>query len=460
MIRLHRTTEPVRLLAFLVAALSGPGVGSAAVVNADPTNYLDVLSKLSGGDTMLLAPGIYANGLLIADMHGSAEDPIVVRGPDDGSAVFTADDCCNTVQLDTASHITISSLTLDGSGTNGAFGVASRGPCHDITVENLKIINYGAGQQIVGISTKGPAWNWIIRRNTVIGAGTGMYLGDSDGTAPFVNGLIEYNLVADTIGYNLQIKHQEPRPASIGLPTSDTRTVIRHNVWSKRHNASVGEMARPNVLVGHYPLHGIGMNDRYEIYGNFFYQNPTEALFQGEGNIALHDNVFVNPYGDAINIQAHRDKPRTVDVYHNTVVAAGRGIRISGQDKRFSQRIIGNAVFAADPVVGPDQQENITGTLAASTQYLNSPIAEIEALDLVPQPGRLTGPAIDLARFERYVDAARDFNGNLRTGTIRGAYAEQGVNTGWKLALSIKPEVAPVTGRSTPPTPSPSATSH
>ncbi len=60
------------------------------------------------------------------------------------------------------------------------------------------------------------------------------------------------------------------------------------------------ESPRPNVLVGHFPLEGPGVDDDYAIYGNFFYQNRDEALFQGEGNVALYGNLFVNEYGDAI----------------------------------------------------------------------------------------------------------------------------------------------------------------
>ena len=84
----------------------------------------------------------------------------------------------------------------------------------------------------------------------------------------------------DTIGYNMQIKHQNPRPTNIGMPTGPSKTIIRHNVFSKADN-SIGSSPRPNLLVGHFPLSGPGVDDVYEIYGNFFYQNPTEALFSG-----------------------------------------------------------------------------------------------------------------------------------------------------------------------------------
>jgi hypothetical protein len=40
-----------------------------------------------------------------------------------------------------------------------------------------------------------PTWGRIIRRNVIDGAGTGIYLGNSDGSAPFVAGIIENNLI-------------------------------------------------------------------------------------------------------------------------------------------------------------------------------------------------------------------------------------------------------------------------
>jgi hypothetical protein len=425
------------LVACLAAAL--PMQGWCATIDANPGNYRSLLASLNPGDTLVLASGTYTSGLPISDKHGSAAQPIVIRGPADRSAIFKANDCCNTVQLQDSSFVEIRNLTLDGAGTNGAFGVDSRGACHDITIENLRIVNYGADQQVVGISTKGPAWNWVIRHNTIIGAGTGLYLGNSDGSAPFVNGIIEYNVVADTLGYNMQIKHQSPRPTGIGLPSGPSRTIVRHNVWSKQNNAVGGANARPNVLVGHFPLSGAGASDRYEIYGNFFYQNPTEALFQGEGNIALYDNVFVNTSGSAINIRPHNDKPRTVTVFHNTVVATGNGIAVAGGDAAYVQKIVGNASFAAVPVAGPNQTGNITGSYAAAADHLVAPTAAIGSLDLFPKAGKLTGPAIDLSQFAGFADSDRDFNGSSRDGTRRGAYEGEGTNPGWRLAIATKP---------------------
>ena len=121
---------------------------------------------------------------------------------------------------------------------------------HHITLENLLIRGHGNNQQTVGISTKCPAWNWVIRHNTIIGAGTGMYLGDSDGSAPFVAGVIEQNLIVDTIGYNLQIKHQRPRPDVAGMPfdASDDRHPaqrLRQPRWRLAGGAASERAGRP-----------------------------------------------------------------------------------------------------------------------------------------------------------------------------------------------------------------------
>jgi len=160
----------------------------------------------------------------------------------------------------------------------------------------------------------------------------------------------------------------------------------------------------------------------------------------------------VNASGSAVNIQPHEDTPRDVVVYHNTVVASGSGIRVSGGAAGFTQRIIGNAAFAATPISGPNQQQNVTGTYAAAANELNAPFAAIGTLDLFPKSGRLSGPAIDLSSFAQYADGTRDFNGKSRASSIRGAYEGSGTNDGWRLALQIKPQGS---GQATTPCPPP-----
>ena len=410
----------------------------------DPTDYRQALHRLAPGDTLRLAPGRYTAGLPLHGLKGEPQRPIVISGPADGPAILLAAPGRNTVSILNSAHVVVKNLVLDGQDLP-VDGVKCEGHAdfaHHVTLENLTIRGHGNNQQTVGISTKCPAWNWVIRNNVIIGAGTGMYLGNSDGRAPFVAGLIEHNLIVDSTGYDLQIKHQAPRPDVPGMPQGDNVTVIRHNVFSKATGGS-REMARPNLLVGHWPLQGPGMFDRYLIYGNFFYQNPHEALFQGEGNVAFYNNLLINEYGDAVRIQPHNDTPREIDVFHNTVVAAGTGIHLARreQDGLYAQHIEANAIFARVPLSGLAAGENVTASPASVEGFLKRPLAPLGDLDLTPLPGKLNYRPKDETRWKAYADSDRDFDGRKRGQPVAGAYAGS-ARVRWPLRLEIKPLAA------------------
>ena len=238
----------------------------ARIIPADPVTYTTFLATLQPGDTLALAAGRYTRNLTLNNVHGSEAEPVVIMGnPNLYTTIFEAQSCCNTVSITQCSYLIIKNLHLDGmdvpvdavkgEGTNGNWA-------HHITLEYLNITGYGNDQQIVGISTKCHAWNWTIRKNRIIGAGTGLYLGNSNGDKPFVNGMIEYNLVLNPVGYCMEIKQQNVGVRDAFPGTSvDGRTIIRHNVFCKEDNASTGGNARPNVLVGAFPSSGWGAGD-------------------------------------------------------------------------------------------------------------------------------------------------------------------------------------------------------
>jgi len=426
-----------------VAALVASGVAHAgSTYDATPDNYLRMLRALRPGDTLSLAPGLYSRGLPVHNLAGDPDHPITITGPVRGApALFVAHVERNTVSIVDSHDVVVRNLVLDGRNLP-VDGVKCEGHAryaHHITLENLLIRRHGNNQQTVGISTKCPAWNWVIRGNTVTGAGTGIYLGNSDGTAPFVAGLIERNLVVDTIGYNLQIKHQIHRPDIEGLPRTSV-TTIRHNVFSKAAGDSP-DAARPNVLVGHFPPFGDGVDDRYAIYGNFFYANRHEALFQGEGNIALYGNLFVNPYGDAIHIQPHNDVPKAVDIAFNTILAGGAGISVLAGfgSSTYHQTVVGNAVFAATPLDGGIQRGNLAAAFADADRYLMRPFADPGEINLAPR-ALLTSPDADAPNPAQLADWDRDFDGRPRTPGSIGAYASAETKPRWRPALSLMPD--------------------
>lgn len=354
----------VLALIALQAALSA-NPSPAATLVAGPNDYQQRVTALRPGDELVLRPGVYRQGLTLHGIHGLADHPIAISGAMGGkSAVLLARAGANTVSLADTSNVIIRDLWLDGRNLPVDAVKAERGQrgVYNITLERLTIVNHGAFQHTVAISTKCPAWGWVIRDSVIVGAGTGIYLGDSDGSAPFFDGVIEGNLIIDTIGYNLQVKHQTARPNLRGMPDGARVISIRNNIFAKVRNSSIGERARPNVLVGHFPVYGAGKDDQYEVTGNVFFSNPTEALFQGEGNLRLERNVFHTSTGDAVVVQPHHDVPRQVSIIGNFIVASGRGIRVTGGDPAAEQLVARNTIYASDPARGGRRLDNTTGS--------------------------------------------------------------------------------------------------
>ena len=415
--------------------------GGGRTLSAGPDDYRDVLSTLQPGDTLQLSPGDYARGLPIS-VNGEDGRCIVIEGPTSGPRPrILGSDAFNLIAFRGASWVKVRHLDLDGMGMAG-FGVASQDadvPVHHIVIEDLDMQGFDANQQITGISTKTPAWDWIIRGNVIRSAGTGLYLGNSDGRQPFIRGLIERNVVLNTIGYNMQIKHQNAEgreDLGIAEMPNEATTIIRHNVFVKAENGSSGGNARPNLLVGHFPPRGSGLNDQYLIYGNFFYENPNENLFQGEGNVAMYANVLVSTTGGGINIQPHNDVPKEVHVFHNTVVTAGRGISITGADGAFEQTARWNVSCAGSPIRNDDVlTDNVELDFAACSALTNPSGVPDANLDLTPVDAASVAVSVDTDFLAGFTDADQDFDGNARAGDSAGAYVPGASGP----ALSIMP---------------------
>ncbi|TVS20640.1 MAG: hypothetical protein EA424_02965 [Planctomycetaceae bacterium] len=422
-----RIRTPCTFLVFLLALLLAAPAAADRVRTADPDNYRQILNRLQPGDTLQLAAGIYRDGLSLHSLQGTPDRPITITGPENGgTALFLGREGRITISLIDVSHITLRHLSLDGEGKRG-HGIVAEGRgrfTHDVTLENLEITRFDADQAFNAISTKAPAWNWVIRDNVISHVGTGLYLGDSDGSAPFVAGFIEGNRIEHTTGYNMQIKHQAPRPDLAGLPTTPRETVIRNNVFDKSLGGSDGPMARPNLLLGHWPLEGPGKDDRYLVYGNLFFQNLTERLFQAEGNVIAYNNLFVNLFGEAVSFQAHNDQPRRIWFVNNTALGLGPALRLSGADERFEQIIDGNAIFAERPEESALPGENLITSLPRAEEVLTNPFAAVpDALDLSPVGGSLDRAAAGIRLPPDLPATDQDYRGKPRGQAMYGAVA-------------------------------------
>ena len=420
-------------------------IALATDFQANPSNYVSMLSVLQPGDTLHLDPGSYTNQLNLTNLNGSPNGWITIAGPSGGSpAVFLGNACCNTIEIRNSSYVTVRAITSDAQHIPGVFGVSANGGTsnlvHDIEIDGCTFLNHDGSQQTDGISTKTPTWGWIIHNNVMIQPGTGLYLGNSDGSSPFVAGMIENNLVKNPIGYCMEIKYQAAWPTAFGLPIAPSSTIIRNNVFIKGDGPSP-DGDRPNLLVGGFPSTGPGSLNRYEIYGNFFDHNPRESLLQVSGRVTIHDNVFVDTAVNAIVARDHDLPLLQAYIYNNTIYAAATGIGF-GNAAPQGDAVVGNVIFSANPISGPisDLRDNVTDAVSNAAQYVAAPSLTLGQMNFYPLPGECQGTALNMTKFVADLDYDLDFNGTSKGAfAFRGAYAGQGSNPGWTLDAAIKP---------------------
>jgi hypothetical protein len=249
----------------------------------------------------------------------------------------------------------------------------------------------------------------------------------------------------------MQIKHQlDGVRDSFPGTMINGKTIVRHNVFCKETNGETGVDARPNLLMGGFPLNGWGSTDFYEVYGNFFYQNPNEALFQGTGNIMLYKNIFVNHFASAgfpaITLQSHNGvAPQDIKVFHNTVWANNStgGIRLLSPNTSYQQYCYANAVFSASPIsTFSNSGDNVTSLYGNASIYVLSATVNLSTLDLFPKSGQLTGSFTNSTPYQSHNWWNKDFNNTLYNWAFRGAYGACCNNPGWQLQLDTMPSHA------------------
>jgi hypothetical protein len=200
-------------------------------------------------------------------------------------------------------------------------------------------------------------------------------------------------------------------------------------------------------LVDPFPYSGTGSGDLYEIYGNLFYRNEDEALFQGTGRISLHDNIFLAAGAGQVSVvfADHNGPLKVVHAYNNTIYSQdGGGIRFAAP-AREADAVVGNLIVTGGVWLrGPisESSGNVLGSAADASQYFAAPSETLGQVDLYPKAGcpACSGPPLPVASYKGETESDRDFNGTAKAGfTFRGAYAGHGINPGWRLQADVKP---------------------
>ena len=137
--------RPSVCLLFAVVLFSRAAISATLYANPGD-NLRNTIAGMSPGDTLILNPGLYTqtNGVKVISVNGTASQPITIMGSADGDAIIEATYSVNAFEFTTSSYIILKDIEIR-KGSN-AVKFTSTGPCHHITLQNLKLHNtYGVG---------------------------------------------------------------------------------------------------------------------------------------------------------------------------------------------------------------------------------------------------------------------------------------------------------------------------
>ena len=174
------------------------------------------------------------------------------------------------------------------------------------------------------------------------------------------------------------------------------------------------------------------------IYGNYFYQNNEEFLFQGEGNIAFYNNVLVNTtdFGNGIVIRPHNGEVRNAHIFYNTILVRQEGILVSSNDRLSKIEISSNVVLAETPISSNDAFANTTNSFIVANEYIKHPENLESTCSLYPESeSRLSGRRFNPIYYKQFPNSKFDFNGYTRGGYVRGAFSATCKANDWQVSL-------------------------
>jgi hypothetical protein len=154
----------VFMIGLMMHLIMPSGIHAEQIEVRNTVGLKDAIRRLKPGTTVILAPGEYQGGIRIGGIHGTEEQPIVIRGADPekpprfrGGSV--------AIHLSDSSYVTLSDLSVSGfpgNGINIDDGGTYETPAHHIVLENIIISDTGPRGNHDALKMSGVT-NFIVR---------------------------------------------------------------------------------------------------------------------------------------------------------------------------------------------------------------------------------------------------------------------------------------------------------
>ena len=265
------------------------------------------------GDVILLAPGVY-KGPFDPERSGTAEKPIVIRGPDEGEAILEGDGVdsrSRIVTLNGTHHLHFEGLTFRSAHT--AVYAAKPGGSEGLVIRRCKIHDV-----VYGINTGCPnSKNWYIADNEIVGINPTWYPRDPKTyMQPGHTGVNVYGQ-GHVICHNRIARFSDAAAIyNFGPPPDD---VALHCVNIDFYNNDLS-WAQDDTFEADYGCHNV------RFYRNRCYNTHTGMSTQPfyGGPVYLIRNEL---YGITSLSYKLNNYPAGIEAYNNTSCCAGQGFR-------------------------------------------------------------------------------------------------------------------------------------
>ena len=273
--------------------------------------FMAAFTQARPGDVVLLAPGIY-KGPFDLDRSGTAEKPIVIRGPADGEAILEGDGVdsrSRIVTLNGAHHLHFDRLTFRGAQM--AVYAAKPGGSEGLVIRRCKI-----NDVVYGINTGCEnSKNWYIADNDIVGINPTWY--PRDPKTYMEPGHTGVNLYGQghVICYNRITRFSDSAAIYNFGPPPDDVTIHCVNIDFYNNDLS---WAQDDTFEADYGCHNV------RFYRNRCYNAHTGMSTQPfyGGPVYLIRNEL---YGITSLSYKLNNYPAGIEAYNNTSCCAGQG---------------------------------------------------------------------------------------------------------------------------------------